>query len=209
MDDREYVREEQRFREDYRARDDQRSYDDRARYREEVTEVRVVDERPRSAHTRRAHHAQENELLDHDVGSVPPSRQQREQERNAAREKLQSQAVSAWLGDTKSVCPEISPVELVEWVRSLPSSKLPEESKKMIARKLLNDQVNGTTFTEICNEGGERWLTIGVTDKSQQASLTRLFKQKKHEALMAQAACDEHIAQRAFVNNKKAEMFNA
>lgn len=115
--------------------------------------------------------------------------------------------MAAWLG-TDEGAPEISTIDLVEWVRSLPATKVPEETKKSIARILINDQITGCTFNEIVH-GSDRWKEIGVTDKSQQTSIARLFKQKKHEMVMAEAARQEHLAQHAFVNNKKAEMFNA
>lgn len=118
------------------------------------------------------------------------------------------QAMAAWLGMDGGGCPEMSTMELVEWVKALPPTKLPEDTKKAVARILISRQMTAQMFDEIVS-GSDRWSELGVRDKSQQASIARFFKQKKHEVLMAVAAREEHIAQKAFVCNKKGEMFNA
>merc|ERR1719336_675134 len=77
-------------------------------------------------------------------------------------------AVSAWLG-IDGGCPEMSTMELVEWVKSLPPGKIPEETKKSIARALISEQIVGKRSDEIVNTN-TGWSDIGLHDKSQQAS---------------------------------------
>merc|ERR1712217_572270 len=99
-------------------------------------------------------------------------------------ESLASQAMSAWL-EGENV-PQLSPLELADWLRLLPSHKISPETKKAVARRVLEQEMDGQDFQEIVRGNG--WTALNISDEREAAALSRLFKQKQREATMAEAA---------------------
>lgn len=98
----------------------------------------------------------------------------------------QSQAVAAWLEGDSGAVAGLTPLELAEWLRMLPTGKVGQETKKNVARRVLEQQLDGQDFQDIID--GNRWREISIHDEREISSLTRLFRQKKQEAVLAEAA---------------------
>jgi len=98
----------------------------------------------------------------------------------------QSQAVAAWLDGESGSVASLTPLELAEWLRMLPPGKVGQETKKNVARRVLEQQLDGQDFQEIID--GNRWREISVHDEREISSITRLFRQKQRETVMAEAA---------------------
>jgi len=98
----------------------------------------------------------------------------------------QSQSVAAWLEGDSGAVAGLTPLELAEWLRMLPAGKVAQETKKIVARRVLEQQLDGQDFQDIID--GNRWREISVHDEREVSSLTRLFRQKQREAVMAEAA---------------------
>mmetsp|Transcript_51651 Transcript_51651/g.102665 ORF Transcript_51651/g.102665 Transcript_51651/m.102665 type:complete len:391 (-) Transcript_51651:8-1180(-) len=101
-------------------------------------------------------------------------------------ESAQSQAVAAWLEGDSGAVAGLTPLELVEWLRMLPAGKVNQETKKTVARRVMEQQLDGQDFQDIID--GNRWREISVHDEREISSLTRLFRQKQRETVMAEAA---------------------
>merc|ERR1712150_365159 len=97
----------------------------------------------------------------------------------------QSEAISSWL-ECSSDVPSLSPLQLVDWLRLLPVSKVQEDTKKAVARRVIEKDINGREFQDIINGG--RLAEVAVDDAREAAALARLFRQKQREVTMAEAA---------------------
>jgi len=99
--------------------------------------------------------------------------------------------MSAWL-DLVPDTPVCGPIQLAEWLRTLPISRVPEETKKAIARRVIEQDLDSNDFQEIVTN--QRWDLIAVDDERQAACLSRLFKQRQREATLAAAARQNALA---------------
>merc|ERR1712039_558249 len=81
---------------------------------------------------------------------------------------------------------DLSAMELAEWLRHLPNSKVKEETKKVVARRVLEQEVDGRDFQAIFDNN--RWPELDVADSRQAAAIARLFRQKQQETALAEAA---------------------
>lgn len=102
-------------------------------------------------------------------------------------ETIASQAMSAWLEtENGQNAPVLSPLEMAEWLRTLPSGRLPEEARKAVARRVLDEDIDSTRFGQSLEEG--RWSELGVADERDAGMFLRFFKARQREAMMAEAA---------------------
>jgi len=85
--------------------------------------------------------------------------------------------VAAWLEGDSGAVAGLTPLELAEWPRMLPAGKVGQETKKIVARRVLEQQLDGQDFQDIID--GNRWREISVHDEREISSLTRLFRQKQ------------------------------
>jgi len=112
-----------------------------------------------------------------------------------------SEAVTEWL--TSAEAPTLSPFELANWLRTLPKEKIPEETKKAVARAVLERKTCGDDFQNALTAG--HWADLGISDEREAATLSRYYRGKQREAAMA-AAARESAAMNATFRNRKGEM---
>lgn len=93
--------------------------------------------------------------------------------------------LDTWLGGEIGPAP-LTPQEVAEWLRVLPSNKVSRETKKDLARRVLHFKLNGDDFHHILNSG--RWAELGVKDDRESVTLLRQFKQRLQEAALTEAA---------------------
>jgi len=98
---------------------------------------------------------------------------------------LATEAMAAWLR-ADGGAPPLAPMELAEWLRLLPANRVRDETKRAVARRVLEQELDGCDFHEIVTGG--RWAELAVDDEREAAALARLFRQKQREATMAEAA---------------------
>lgn len=103
-------------------------------------------------------------------------------------ETIASQAMSSWLdGDSLANVPSLAPIEMAEWLRTLPSGKLSDEVRKTIARRVLEDDLDSRRFGQLLAQDGG-WTSLGVSDERDAKTLERFFKTRQREAALAAAA---------------------
>lgn len=93
--------------------------------------------------------------------------------------------MSAWL-DNEVTAPYLSPLELAEWLRTLPSGKIAEEARKSVARRVLDREIDSRGFQRLLVEC--RWDDLGIIDERDANVLVRFFRTKQREATLAEAA---------------------
>eukprot|EP00928_Gymnodinium_smaydae_P079835 TRINITY_DN63670_c0_g1_i1.p1 TRINITY_DN63670_c0_g1~~TRINITY_DN63670_c0_g1_i1.p1 ORF type:complete len:554 (+),score=59.85 TRINITY_DN63670_c0_g1_i1:230-1663(+) len=101
-------------------------------------------------------------------------------------ESMTSNAISAWLGTDMARGAMLTPVELADWLRTLPRDRLEDESLKGLARHVLDAQLDEEQFEAMLAEG--RLSSMGITDVRQQKVIERYFRQRQKEAVMAETA---------------------
>merc|ERR1712008_513878 len=80
--------------------------------------------------------------------------------------------VAAWLEGDSGAVAGLTPLELAEWLRMLPAGKVGQETKKNVARRVLEQQLDGQDFQDSID--GNRWREISIHDEREISSLTRL-----------------------------------
>jgi len=95
------------------------------------------------------------------------------------------ETMSAWL-DLGMSPSTLTPLQVADWVRTLPQSKVNKETKKALARRVLQYRVDGEDLEAMLNEG--RWAELDLQDERESVTLLGLFKQAQHEMAMAEAA---------------------
>jgi hypothetical protein len=101
-------------------------------------------------------------------------------------ETMASEAMSAWLENGCVRGSKLSPFELANWLRMLPKDRIDGDTLKVVARHILNQEMDEEAFETLINDGG--LVDIGVPDQRQAKVLERYFKQRQTEALMAETA---------------------
>mmetsp|Transcript_4958 Transcript_4958/g.12030 ORF Transcript_4958/g.12030 Transcript_4958/m.12030 type:complete len:389 (+) Transcript_4958:90-1256(+) len=94
-------------------------------------------------------------------------------------------AMSAWLDTPTTFQPILTPLQVADWLRTLPPSKVSKETKKSLARHVLQYKIDGEDFQAMLNEG--RWAELGLQDERESVTFLRLFKQGQHEVAMTEA----------------------
>jgi len=115
-----------------------------------------------------------------------------------------SEALSSWLEPEATSC--MSPMQVADWVRTLPSSKLDREAKKSLATHVLTRDINGDSFGALLSTG--RWADLALRDEREAVTLLRLFKQQRREAALAEAA-RQTVARNMSTRYSKGEMLVA
>merc|ERR1712113_569800 len=113
-----------------------------------------------------------------------------------------SQNLAAWLDADLNGCGFVSltPLELVDWLRTLPSSKVSEQTRKAVARRVLELDLDECGFRKIVSSAC--WSEIAVGDEREAVALERLFRQRQREALMAHAAKQNAKINASFARTK-------
>merc|ERR1712151_1454356 len=83
-------------------------------------------------------------------------------------ESIVSQAMSAWLDE--ETAPNLSSMQLLDWLRLLPANKVSVDTKKAIARRVRDEEMDGQDFDEIVRGNG--WAALDVTDEREAAALS-------------------------------------
>jgi len=96
-----------------------------------------------------------------------------------------TQAMPAWL-EIASAVPCLRPLELAEWLRTLPSGEMTDEDRKPVARRVLDDEIDGRRFAELLQEG--RWDELGIADARGGNALLRLFRMQQQGATLQEAS---------------------
>lgn len=97
---------------------------------------------------------------------------------------MDTQAMTTWLQLEGG--PGLTPYQVADWLRVLPTNKVDRESKREVARRVLHFRLGGDDFLRALTNG--RWAELGIKDERESVILLRHFKQKQHEAAMAEAA---------------------
>lgn len=105
-----------------------------------------------------------------------------------------NQVVNNWLDDGRDSS-SLTPMQVADWLRTLPSIKVDREAKKTLARRVLHYSVDGDDFLEILTSG--RWAELDLRDEREAVTLLRLFKQRQQESALAHAARDNFRAMRS------------
>lgn len=109
-------------------------------------------------------------------------------------------AMSSWLETAPASAGSLSPLEVANWLRMLPRDRLAEASKKAVARKVLDSQIDGVRFQEALQAG--HWRDIGVADERDGKRIARLFETRRREAMMAEAAKQAGAVNREYRHKK-------
>jgi len=104
-------------------------------------------------------------------------------------------AVSHWLGQSQLSTQSLSPFDLANWLRMLPKDRLESNTMKVIARQVLDNNMDEDEFGAALAGG---LASFGVSDQRQVQILQRYFKQRQSEASMAEAAKQEGKMNRQF-----------
>lgn len=101
------------------------------------------------------------------------------------------------LDTDRTTVPCLRPLELAEWLRTLPSGKLAEEARKAVARRVLDEDIDGLRFEQLLEEGS--WESLGVADEREGHVLYRFFRTKQHETMQAEAARSSAAMNRSLI----------
>merc|ERR1712178_399966 len=119
---------------------------------------------------------------------------------------IASTAMSTWLGNAAVSRASLSPLEIAQWLRTLPKDRLKEETLKLVARHVLDKSMNEDEFGAALAAGLE---SFGLSDQRQGMVLQRYFKQKQTEAAMAEAAKQEGALIREFNARLESKVWQA
>mmetsp|Transcript_43044 Transcript_43044/g.98991 ORF Transcript_43044/g.98991 Transcript_43044/m.98991 type:complete len:614 (+) Transcript_43044:62-1903(+) len=127
------------------------------------------------------------------VRSMPADRSETESQMAA------SEAMAAWL-DVESEAPCMLPLDLAEWLRTLPKERISDEARKFVASRVLKDKIDGDRFGELLADG--RFEELDIEDDRVAATLSKFFKNKQREETMAEAARTTGAINRALMHKK-------
>lgn len=94
--------------------------------------------------------------------------------------------MTSWLELEGQGIPPLTPAQVSDWLRTVPTNKVERETKKDLARRVLHFKLNGDDFQHILASG--RWAELGIQTERESVILLRHFKQRQQEATMAEAA---------------------
>jgi len=120
-------------------------------------------------------------------------------------ETMVSDSMSQWLGTTTANRARLSPFELANWLRMLPKDRLDGDMLKVVARQVLDKEIDEDALEDIIAKGG--FASLGVTDQRQAKVLERYFKQRQEEAAMKEAAIQTGALNRQFNAKLEAKAF--
>jgi len=80
----------------------------------------------------------------------------------------------SWAANDAANLPK-TPLEVAEWLRMLPSGKLPDPVRKHIARHVLDNQISFDQFKELL-EDGTGWTDLGIADARDGTTLIHILK---------------------------------
>jgi len=121
-------------------------------------------------------------------------------------ETMVSDAMSHWLGNDAVSRTALSPFEIAHWLRTLPKDRLKEDTLKVVAKHVLDKNIDEAGFAAAIEAGIE---SFGLSDQRQGIVLQRYFKQKQNEAAMAEAAKQEGALNRKFNAKLEAKSWEA
>lgn len=81
----------------------------------------------------------------------------------------------------------MSPFDLANWLRRVPSKRLPENVRRRVAWHVMEHSIDGQTFEDVI-DGRLPWIVLGVQDRKIAAALAKLFETKRKEDVLAEAA---------------------
>lgn len=120
-------------------------------------------------------------------------------------ETLNSDAMLHWLGKDTVCKSKLSPFELANWLRTLPKDRLDGDTLKVVARHVLDNNMDEDDLQAAITAGG--FASLGVSDQRQAQILERYFKQRQSEGAMAAAAKEAGALNRSFRAKQEAKPF--
>lgn len=125
----------------------------------------------------------------HGQGDPPGSPRPLSDRSQGARSESQTQvneAISSWLDMDDGEGHVLTAVDLANWLRLLPRDRLHDGTTKAVAKRVLELSLTSQGFQMMLDEG--RWQELGMEDERDAVLISRFFKSKQREIMMATEA---------------------